>query len=164
MERKRAIAATPVRSASEAWRAAVSLVADTLERSSQVPEGSVATHLKPLDGLAPALIAGGHLERDGLVVTSQGLHLTIRLVTGEAAFSVAENLEPVPGGASADDSWMVYLPSVDHLATPLSVAAAKSDHISIDEPPASASKKADEARTGAHALDLDAMRRLGGSR
>src|SRR2546428_12171070 len=100
MERTRFIAAAPVRSASEAWRIVSTLIADTLECSSSVPIGSVGKELAPLNGLGPAIIAGGHLESKGLVLVDKGLHLTIRVMTADAALDVEESLNPVPGGAS----------------------------------------------------------------
>lgn len=161
MERYRTIAATPVRTASEAWRTGVSLISDTLERSSSIPNGSVADELQPLDGLVPALIAAGHLEEKGLVVLADDLRLTIKFATADAAFAVDENLNPVPGGASATSSWMIYFPQVEHLSDALIAAAKKSTHISTDEPPSSATKEAAGSRASTGVIDLDALRRHG---
>ena len=100
MKRHRTFAAAPVRSAADAWRVVSGLLSQTLERSPAIPDGSVATELDILHGLGPALIAGGHLESNGLVLVDIGLHLTILVVTGDAAIRVDENLNPVPGGAN----------------------------------------------------------------
>ena len=67
MERTRLIAASPVRSASEAWRVVSTLLVDSLERSSAIPAGTVGKELAVLKGLGPALSAGGHREAKGLV-------------------------------------------------------------------------------------------------
>ena len=96
MERHRTIAASPVRSAFEAWKVVTTLIADTLERSPAVPAGSVDAELAALAGLGPALVAGGHLERKGLVLCDAGLHVTVTVVTADAALGVKENLNPSP--------------------------------------------------------------------
>ncbi len=160
MERTRLIAAAPMRSASEAWRVLSTLLADTLERSSAVPTGSVAEELAPLKGLGPALIAGGHLESKGLVLVDNDLHLTIRVLTADAALDVEENLNPVPGGASATDGWILYLPSAGPLDNAVKAAAKNSPHLSTDDPPTSA--PVEKSGAVSHSLiDIDALRGLG---
>ncbi len=160
MERTRFIAAAPVRSASEAWRVVSTLLADTLERSSSVPTGSVGKELAPLKGMGPALIAGGHLESKGLVLVDTGLHLTIRVLTADAALEVEENLNPVPGGASATNAWTLYLPSAGALDNAVKAAVKNSTHLSTDAPPASApaEKSAGASRS---LIDVNALRSLG---
>ena len=160
MERTRFIAAAPVRSASEAWRVVSTLLADTLECSSLVPIGSVGKELAPLKGLGPALIAGGHLESKGVVLVDKGLHLTVRVMTADAALDVEENLNPVPGGASATDGWILYLPSAGPLDSALEAAVKNSAHLSTDAPPVSApAEKSDGA--GRSLIDVNALRSLG---
>jgi hypothetical protein len=160
MERTRFIAAAPVRSASEAWRVVSALLADTLERSSSVPTGSVANELSPLKGLGPALIAGGHLESKGLVLVDTGLHLTLRVLTADAALEVEEILSPVPGGASATDGWTLYLPSAGPLDSAVKAAVKNSTHLTTDAPPSSA--PAEKSGGASRSLiDVNALRSLG---
>jgi hypothetical protein len=160
MERTRFIAAAPVRSASEAWRVLSTLLADTLERSTSVPIGSVGTELSALKGLGPALIAGGHLESKGLVLVDIGLHLTIRVLTADAALDVEENLSPVPGGASATNEWTLYLPSAGPLDGTVEAAVKNSSHLTTAAPPASApAEKSDGANRSL--IDVNALRSLG---
>jgi hypothetical protein len=161
MERRRVIAAAPVRSASEAWQVVSKLIGDTLERSESVPVGSVEKELTPLDGLGPALIAGGHLESKGLVLVDIGLHVTIVVMTGDAALEVEENLSPVPGGASATDGWVLYLPSVGALDHAVAAAAKLSSHLSVATPPTSAPSK-ERSSSRESLVDLVALRRMGG--
>jgi len=159
MERTRLIAAAPVRSASEAWQVVSRLLADTLEKSPAIPIGSVSQELAALKGLGPALIAGGHLETKGVVLVDQGLHLTIRVLTADAALDVEENLNPVPGGTGATEGWILHLPSAGPLDGALAAAVKKSVHLSIKVPPASAPTEKSE---GAGSLiDLAALRNLG---
>lgn len=159
MERTRLIAAAPVRSASEAWQVLGTLLSDTLERSSSVPTGSVAAALANLNGLGPALIAGGHLESNGIVLVDEGLHVTIRVLTADAALDVEENLNPVPGGAGATDGWIVYFPPAGPLDKALNSAVKSSSHLSTAEPPASAPAQKTES-TNKSVIDVDALRGL----
>ncbi len=159
MERTRFIAAAPVRTASEAWRVVSTLLADTLERSSSVPTGSIDKEFATLKGLGPALIAGGHLESKGLVLVDKDLHLTILVLTGDAALDIEENLNPVPGGASATEGWALYLPPAGPLDRAVAAAVKNSQHLSTNEPPTSApAEKSDGASRSL--IDVNALRSL----
>ena len=158
MERHRTIAASPVRNAAEAWEVVTTLVADTLERSPDVPAGSVVAELAALEGLGSALIAGGHLESKGLVLCDAGLHVTVTVVTADAALGVQENLNPVPGGAGATDGWILHIPLPGALDTWVEAAVKRSSHLSVEPPPKSApAAKAKKGEAGS-AIDLDALR------
>ena len=161
MKRRRVIAAAPVRSAVEAWRVVSTLLADTLESSPSVPAGSVAKELAPFKGLGPALIAGGHLESRGLVLVDEGLHLTIIVMTADAALGIEENLNPVPGGVSATDGWTLYLPAVEPLDAAVAAAVKESSHLSTSTPPESAPAKKKEGGSRGSLIDVDALRRMG---
>ena len=164
MKRQRTIAAAPVRSASQAWQIVSTLLADTLERSKAIPTGSIVQELKALNGLGPALIAGGHLESKGLVLVDVGLHLTIFVMTADAALKVEENLNPVPGGASATEKWILHLPPAGALDTSISSAAKKSAHLSADPPPTSAPTEKAAGHSRKSPLDLEALRKMGTNR
>ena len=159
MKWNRAIAAAPVRGAAEAWQVVATLIAETLERSPTVPAGSVPGELAALDGLGPALIAGGHLESKGLVLCDIGLHVTIQVVTADAALGVKENLNPVPGGAGATDGWMLHIPLPGALDTSVIAAAKRSSHLSVDAPPASVPVADPKGLRDASAIDLEALRK-----
>jgi len=163
MERRRVIAAAPIRSASDAWNVVSTLLADTLERSPSIPAGTVAKELAPLNGLGPALIAGGHLEDKGLVLVDEGFHLTIVVMTADAALEVEENLGPVPGGATATDGWTLHLPPAGPLDRAVSAAVKGSSHLSVEAPPTSAPARK-EGGTRESLLDLDALRKIGDER
>ena len=161
MERTRLIAAAPVRSASEAWSIVCRLISDTLERSPLIPNGSVATELQRLNGLGPALIAGGHLEKDGLVLVDEAFSVTIQVFTADAALEVEENLNPVPGGASATSGWKIYLPDAGPLSPALNSTIKGAVHLSTAKPQESAKLVKIENPVNP-LIDLDALRRLGG--
>ena len=156
MKRHRTIAASPVRSAAETWKVATELIVNTLERSPNVKPGSVASELAVLDGLGPALIAGGHLELKGLVLCDAGLHLTIRAITADAALGVDENLNPVPDGANATDGWKLHIPLPGALDTNVIVAANRSLHLTTEKPP-DVVPAATEKRQAKSAIDLEAL-------
>jgi hypothetical protein len=163
MERSRYIAAAPIRSASDAWKVVCALIADTLERSASVVSGSVVKELQCLNGIGPALIAGGHLEGEGLVLVDENLYATIHVLTADAALDLTENLNPIPGGSSATAGWVVYLPSSGPLKTTVEAAAKKSIHLSTDKPKQS-QRAVKVENTVDPVVDLDALRRLGGVR
>lgn len=123
----------------------------------------MAEALAPLKGLGPALIAGGHLERNGLVLVDGDLHVTILVMTSGAALEVEENLNPIPGGASATDSWTLYLPEVEPLKTTISAAIMNCRHLSASPPPAPAPVDM-ESRRGSSPIDMTALRRLRNTR
>ncbi|KAF0957736.1 hypothetical protein [Rhodococcus sp. T7] len=160
MQRSRTIAGSPVRTAAEAWGVVVQLVADTIEKSSEVPEGSVAASLNEIQGIGAALVAGGHLDSSPLVLVDESLYVCIRIVRGDNAFTLDETLDPIPGGASATAKWLLYIPAPAHLADHLRSAAASSDHVSTAAAPAY-QEKAQAALSAS--IDHDALRGLGGS-
>ena len=164
MERRRIIAAAPVRSATDAWQIACSLITQTLERSPVILPENVTTALAPLNGLGPALIAGGHLESKGLVLCDIGLHVTVCIVTADAALNVVENLNPVPGGGQATDKWILYVPLVNSLADSIAAAVKISPHLSIETPPDSAPKPKTQIQTENSVIDLEALRKLGATK
>lgn len=160
MQRTRTIAGSPARTAADAWAVVVQLLTDTLERSSAISAGSVAAALEDIRGVGSALAAGGHLDETPLVLVDDSLHVSIRIVRGDNAFTLDETLDPIPGGASATADWMLYIPAPDHLADHLNSAAASSDHISTAAAPAY-QEKAQAALSAS--IDRDALRRLGGN-
>lgn len=162
MLRRRTIASSPVRPATDAWATIGTLVADTLDRSAVISRDAVEAVFETAAGLGRQLVAGGHLERHDLVVVAAPVHLAIRTVSGAAAITVEENLDPVPGGASAT-GWTVYLPTPDPLAQLVRELADRVEHLSAEPAPAEV-----ERSVAAHgydsAIDLVAVaQRLGGA-
>lgn len=163
MQRQRTIAAAPVRSACTAWQVVTKLLSDTLELSSAVPAGSVVRGLEPLNGLGPALIAGGHLDSRGLVLVDVGMHLTVFVKTADAALTVKENLNPIPGGADATDGWVLYVPRVGALDWSIEAATKRSRNLSAEQPPNSAPSAKAGNRARGSLIDLEAFREKGTS-
>lgn len=111
------------------------LITDTLVASKNINAVDVSVALAPLRGLGPALIAAGHLETAPITLVSNTLHVNITVATGAGVVGVEENLNPVPGGASATQDWTVYLPSPAPLAAVIAGVASQSEHLSVDAVP-----------------------------
>ncbi len=107
------------------------------------------------------LIAAGHLESAPLILVAGDLRLEITTVSGDQAFSLEENLNPVPGGATATE-WTVHLPSDGPLGTAVRDVVAASEHLSGDLPKTS-SAKSSLAETDA-LVDEDALRGWAGNK
>lgn len=161
MERTRKIAASPVRPASETWTVIKTLLADSLERSPHIPEASVATALAPLDGIASALIASGHLASAPVVLTAGDLRLNVYAVRGDDAFTIEENLSLVPGTASAPEAWRLYVHAPVHLRETVDTACTIDAHLISGKPPAvSESASAAGAASRTYSIDPAALQRM----
>jgi hypothetical protein len=147
MQRRRAVAAAPVRTAGESWSVIASLVADSLSRSPRIDRRDVSSTMEVAAGAGRMLIAGGHLDNQPLVVVAGTMHLSITTVSGDEAFTLEENLNPVPGAASAD-TWTVHLPAAEPLEAVVSSAASSSLHLSAEPPPADAEATSRAERNG----------------
>ncbi len=161
VKRHRAVAAAPVRTAGECWSVITSLVADSLTRSPRIDGGDVSAAMAAAAGVGRMLIAGGHLDDQPVVVVAGTMHLSITTVSGDEAFTLEENLNPVPGAASAD-SWTIHLPAADPLAAVVRSGAAASAHLSAEPPPADAEAASRADMKGDHQaglIDVAALRR-----
>jgi hypothetical protein len=154
VQRHRTIASAPKRTAAEAWQTICQLIGDTLERSSSVERGDVDAALDPLHQTARMLISAGHLEGHPLVLVADDLWLEIATVSGSSALSLEENLNPVPGGASAND-WTLHVPQVEPMAELVRTTVKGHDHLSANEPAATTER----APTASASVDLDALER-----
>lgn len=110
MQRRREIASSPQRGAEETWQIITELVGATLERSPNIARSAVDATMAGADGVGRMLIAGGHLEANPIVVVAGQLWLEIATISGDRALTIEENLNPVPGAATADD-WTVHIPA-----------------------------------------------------
>lgn len=162
MKRTRSIAGTPVRSATEAWNVIKELLADTLERSAEISEGSVGFALLPLDGLAPSLVASGALAETPIELIAGKLHIEIYVIRGDRAFEVDENLSPVPGGASAPNTWKLYVSPPAHLVDLITSATEDNEHLQVGSPPAGQTSAQASSTSPKLRINESALRRLGG--
>lgn len=153
MQRHREIAASPKRTTAETWEAIGSLVGDTLERSPSIDRAGVDAALKTIDQLGRTLVSAGHLEDHPLTVVAGDLWLEITTVSGSPALTLEENLNPVPGGATATD-WTLHVPQVEPMAKLVRAIVNGQDHLSASEPVAPMTTA--KATVG---VDLDALAR-----
>jgi hypothetical protein len=158
MQRHRQIAAAPERTTSESVGVIADLIRDSLTRSDKLDVATIDDALTTAKPALLALTAGGHLDRDALVVIAAQMHLSITTVSGDGALSLEENLAAVPGAASATE-WLLYLPTPAPLTDMVTVIADKHANLSAAEPPEDAETTTD--RTAA-AVDLDALARREG--
>ncbi len=164
MQRRRAIAAAPERRASETWEVISALVADTLERSPSITRADVMAAMETATPAGRILVAGGHLDVHPVVLVASPLHVSITTVSGVAATTLDENLQPIPGGATARE-WTLYLPTPDPLGDAVRAVAARSPHLSAEEAPADAelsvASSTRPADRDAGVIDLAAFERRG---
>jgi hypothetical protein len=146
------IASSPRRNTSETWCAITDLIADTLDRSPSLNRPDVEEQLVPLDQVARMLISAGHLETHPVVLVAEDLWVEISTVSGTAALTLDENINPVPGGATATD-WTLHVPQVEPMAKLVRTAVKGHDHLSADEP----TELTKEAARSGGPLDLEAL-------
>jgi len=156
VRRRRDIAASPERSAPEAWQTIKGLIGDTLDRSSFIERADIDAALEPLDTVARMLISAGHLETHPLVLVAGKIELEIGTVSGGPALTLEEKLDPVPGAADATD-WTLYVPQVDPMAKLVRTTVKDRAHLSADEP--AVPVEANGAARAGSAVDLDALAR-----
>ena len=154
MKRHRKIAAAPERTATECWATIAELIADSVNRSKHVSDIEVADSLEAASGIGRLLVGGGHLDKNALTVVAADLHLSLTTVSGDAALSLEENLNPVAGAANAGD-WTIYLPAPAPLTTAVETVAAENVHLSSEDPPSATAKARETSQVGL--LNQDAL-------
>jgi hypothetical protein len=154
MLRSRTILAAPIRSASTAWQVISNLVADTIAVSAVCTRDEAETAMKIAAPAGRMLIAGGHMDRMPLVLVAGAVYCEITTISGTAALHTKENLNVIPGAATAE-TFTVYLPAPDVLATVVTEAAAGHPRLSAGTPPEPDQSTAKVATL----VDLDALRK-----
>lgn len=161
MQRRRTVAAGPVRTALQAWEAVVALFTVTLARAPAIDQDQVRQSLARLAGVGPMLVGPHHLEKRDLVLVAGPLELAVNIVSGTEALSLDENLNEVPGAATAVD-WDLWLPEVDPLVAWLERAVQGDRRLHVGQPDQGGVDKANgNASTKRYGeVDLEAFRRL----
>jgi hypothetical protein len=143
-----------MRSASATWSVIADLVADTVAQSSALSRDEAVQAMSAAEAVGRMLIAGGHLHKHPITLVASKVHCEITTVSGTAALTLEENLNPVPGAAGADD-FTIYLPSPAPLQEQVKVAAAGHARLSDAAPPAPQTK----ATSSGALIDHEALRR-----
>jgi hypothetical protein len=154
VRRAREVAATPVRSASATWAVIADLVTDTVAQSSSLSRDEAVQAMSAAEAVGRMMVAGGHLDKHPITLVVGKVHCEITTVSGTAALALAENLNPVPGAAGADD-FTIYLPSPVPLQDQVKSAAAEHARLSDAAPPAPQTKAASSGAL----IDHEALRR-----
>jgi hypothetical protein len=154
MLRYRTIAASPVRAASVTWQVITDLVADTIAASAVLSRSEAEQAMSVAASAGHLLIAGGHLDRHPLTLVAGLVHCEINTVSGNAALTADENLNPVPGAAGAG-TFTIYLPSPEPLGPVVSAAVAGHARLSDATPAAGQQTTASSAPL----IDLGALRK-----
>jgi hypothetical protein len=155
MIRYRTIAAPPARSAFAAWQVITDLVADTVAMSDKLARADAERAMAAAAPAGVMLIAGGHLDRHPVTLIAGLVHCEITTVSGTAALSTEENLNPVPGAAGAD-TYTIHLPAPEPLAAVIADAVAGHPRLSDAQPHAPQDRAVGSA---APLIDLDAVRK-----
>jgi hypothetical protein len=134
------------------------LITNTLTVGAAVSELEIAAALAPLAGLAPALIAAGHLEKAPLVLVDAAMHLSISVATGAAALELEENLNPVPGGASSTSTWMLHVPCPSTFASGLNAVISGNGRLTLAPAPVEATAQASAPGSLIDVRALDKLR------
>lgn len=156
MQRHRDVAAAPARSPLAAWGLITDLVVATLDRSPTVTAAAVRAAMDTAQPAGLALIAGGHLDKTPLTLVAGSLYCTIGTVSGTSALGLEENLNAVPGAASAT-GFTVHLPCPEPHLDLIRQVADTSPHLSTDTPAEPAVAAA--GRSGG-IIDLAALERM----
>lgn len=159
MRRARELAASPVRSASATWAVMTDLVADTMACSSSLARDEAVQAMSAAEAVGRMLVAGGHLQKEPIVLVAGNLYCEMTTVSGTAALSLEENLAPVPGAADADN-FTIHLPSPNPLEEQVKAAAGRHPRLSVAAP----AVKETRAASSGPLIDREALRRLAGPR
>ncbi len=159
--RHRAIAGAPERSASETAALILDMVRETLARSGDIDQDTVASETEAAHAAVRMLVAGKHLAENPIVVAADPLRVKITVVSGDAASAVDENLGEVPGAATAT-AWTLHLPGPSPISSWVEDAVRGLGHVTTDAPPAEKAASA-AATVLASDIDIGALRRSAGN-
>ena len=93
---------------------------------------------------------------DPLVLVAGELWLEITAVSGSAALSLEENLNPVPGAASASD-WMLHVPQVEPMAKLVRVTVKRAGREAAGDPRGDAEHPQHQRRGAGELLAVAAL-------
>jgi hypothetical protein len=154
MLRHRTIAASPQRSASATWQVITELVAGTIATSAHLSRADAEQAMAVAAPVGRMLVAGGHLDRHPVTLVAGAVHCEITTISGTAALTAEENLNPIPGAAGAA-TYTIYLPTPDPLQAAVAAVVAGHDRLSDAESPAARSQSA----SAGPLIDAEALRK-----
>lgn len=156
MQRRRAIAASPLRASTEAWIVIEEVISATLGASPRIDSAEVRAALQAAKPVGQHLVAGGYLRKSPIILVADPLRLEITTVHGDEALRHEEDATKVAGAAEATD-WMIHLPTPDPLAQVVREVAKSNKHLSSETPSEPTEAHDNAAQSGG--IDRDALRR-----
>lgn len=160
--RRRQIAGPPVRSATAVWTAVAELVHDTLAPAGAIDANLARDAVMDVIAIGRVLVSGGHLEHSGLTLIADPLRLDITVVSGTDATTLSENLNTVPGAASATE-WILHLPASGAVGGWVVDAVATSPNLASEPPPVVKEAAALPTPSSGGEIDAGALARLLGN-
>lgn len=158
--RRRNVAGSPERTASAAASTVIDMITETLIPATAIDAAVVADELHAAEPVIRSLIAAKELGEKPVVLVADPLRLEIRVVCASNAIDMNEQLGKVAGAAQAS-GWCLHVPPGATLGSWVTDALAPLTHITTDPAPAVA-KRAVES-VSEMAIDLDALRSVGGA-
>ncbi|MGH3873627.1 MAG: hypothetical protein ACRDSR_19310 [Pseudonocardiaceae bacterium] len=146
--------ASPLRSATATWQVITDLVADTIAKSPNLSRDDAERAMSVAAPVGRILIAGGHLDRCPVILIAGTVHCEITTISGTTALTAEENLNAVPGAATAS-TYTIHLPAPDPLQAAVAAAVSGHDRLSDAEP----SPAHTHAASVSPLIDTDALRK-----
>jgi hypothetical protein len=134
-------------------------VIDTLAVAAQIDQAQVAEEVAAVRSAGHALIAGGHLAREPMVLSAAELRLEISTAHGDDALTLDENLNVVPGAAAASD-WTLFIPTPEPIGRVIEASVDGLEHVSVTPPTPQVGRDHSAALT----LNAEALRERTGDR
>lgn len=161
MKAARKIPGRPVNDAATTVDMIIELVADTLDRSSELDGTMIKEELAKASSALGLLASGGHIREGQLVLAAPGLRLRIDVPTGEKAMLATATTDP-PRGAAKADHWHLHLPVPTALESIVRSAIRACPHLTDAPPPHD--EPVVESSSLASSIDLGRLRTIGGAR
>jgi hypothetical protein len=140
------------------WTTVAELVRDTLAPAAEIDESDAHETVMAVLDVGRVLVSAGHLDHEALTLIAGPLRLEITVVSGTDATTLSENLNTVPGAASASD-WTLYFPTPESVGEWVADAVAVSPRLKAEGPPA-LKESAQAAVSGSSDIDAAALARL----
>jgi hypothetical protein len=153
MDRSRHIGAAPARTSVETWLVIESLITSTLAASPDVDRAEVAAAMAAAAPVVRLLIAGGHLDKEPVVLVAPPIHLSIRTLSGDAALREGDPAS-VPGGATVT-TWTLHLPTPSPFEAQVRAVTARHPRLSADAPASTSESMSSSAGIDRKALSRD---------
>lgn len=159
MKRYRTFNASPARTSSATVAIITDVIRASLAAASDVDDADVTDALAAAEQALLILVSSRTLKTTPLVLIAGSTELEIICRYDAAAVGGEENLNPVPGMASAT-SFTVHFPTTEPIGTTIEALTAGHPALTTDPPSLSPNPAAAVAKSGQVPLDLAALKEL----